>query len=217
MKQVHGIWLPDHDEHFAGVKKGVPVAQNYQRLQLDKALALVKHFRFAIDGGAHVGLMARVLGERFEHVYAFEPADDVYECLLKNTEHVRSRVLPIKAALGRTTGKIGMTLDYKDNTGDRQVDPKGDNVQMVHIDRDGGPAHLDFLKLDIQGYEYEALRGGAETLKRCKPVCMIEVEDPRKMTRSFGDPKKAIQYLEKLGAKIRERVGHDWILSWEDQ
>lgn len=214
MKEIEGlgIWLPDHDEHFAGVKKGVPVVLGYQEPQLRAALALVQHHRVAIDGGAHVGLMTRVLGPLFTHVYAFEPAPDAFACLLKNTGHLDS-VRPAQVALGRSVGRCGID-DLADNTGARQVDPKGDNTLLVTIDSLKLP-HLDFLKLDIQGYEYEALRGGRETLRRCKPVCMVEVEDPRKLPRNFGDPKKAIGYLEKIGAKVRQRIGHDWILSWE--
>lgn len=34
---------------------------------------------------------------------------------------------------------------------------------------------LDYLKLDIEGAEVRALRGAAETLKRCKPTVIVEV------------------------------------------
>jgi len=31
-----------------------------------------------------------------------------------------------------------------------------------------------FIKLDIQGYEYQALKGGEQTLRRCEPILLIE-------------------------------------------
>jgi FkbM family methyltransferase len=39
-----------------------------------------------------------------------------------------------------------------------------------------------FIKIDVQGFEYQVLLGGAETIKECKPVLLIETPGPEELT-----------------------------------
>jgi len=45
-----------------------------------------------------------------------------------------------------------------------------------------------FIKMDIQGFEYQALKGGIGTLKKHKPILLIETPD-----------NNVVQFLEELG------------------
>ena len=58
-----------------------------------------------------------------------------------------------------------------------------------------------FIKLDIEGYEYDALRGGLDTLRRHEPVLLVE--------EFWGDPRVA-ELLGGLG--YREVVERDGAL-----
>lgn len=48
----------------------------------------------------------------------------------------------------------------------------------------------DFIKIDVQGFEYQVLLGGKETIMRCKPIFMIESVIPdgdvHNFLRDFG-------------------------------
>jgi FkbM family methyltransferase len=48
------------------------------------------------------------------------------------------------------------------------------SVNLVTIDSLGF-RRLDFIKLDVEGMEMEALQGAAQTLKACKPQLLVEV------------------------------------------
>ena len=37
---------------------------------------------------------------------------------------------------------------------------------------------LDFLKIDVQGLEIEVVKGAMETIKRCKPIIVVEANNP---------------------------------------
>ena len=57
-----------------------------------------------------------------------------------------------------------------------------EKVAMTTIDRFARKeklTRLDFLKADIEGWELRMLVGGAETIKRYRPVMMIELDDSR--------------------------------------
>jgi FkbM family methyltransferase len=55
-------------------------------------------------------------------------------------------------------------------------------VKAVRLDDLLGPsAHFDFIKIDVEGFEFAALQGGAQVLRRCRPLIQFEagaVDDP---------------------------------------
>lgn len=65
-----------------------------------------------------------------------------------------------------TTEFIGQPIDY--TAGPKQI------VRLLTIDSLALP-RLDFVKLDVEGMELEALAGAAETIHRCGPSILIEV------------------------------------------
>lgn len=220
MKPVEGTpyFVPDSEKHLLSKakKSGKRFFDNYQHDRIERAFGFVTDWSVAVDGGANVGLLTHKIAERFETVHSFEPAADTFECLVKNTAHLE-HVICSNLALGETVRVVGIDGPMS-NSGARQIDPDGDGIAMVSIDSLDLPS-LGLLKLDIQGYEYLALLGAEDTLRRCHPVCVIEVEDAQKIPRKFADtdsPKKAVTYLTKLGAEFRCAVGHDWIMSWDD-
>src|SRR3546814_2469694 len=64
----------------------------------------------------------------------------------------------------------------------------------------------DLIKYDVQGHEVRALKGSIETLKRHKPVVIVECW--RDGERDNG-PR---HLLESIGASLVESVGKDLIL-----
>lgn len=69
-------------------------------------------------------------------------------------------------------------------------------VERCGLDR------LDFVKLDVEGMEYEVMRGGINTWKTLKPVLYYETR--REFERARGQPLFAMiaELLEKLGYQI---------------
>jgi hypothetical protein len=55
---------------------------------------------------------------------------------------------------------------------DHQAGPKA-QVKLVALD-DFGFTRLDFLKLDIEGMELEALEGARRTVETCRPIMLVE-------------------------------------------
>ena len=113
-------------------------------------------------------------------MFAFEPAPANYDLLVENLRRNGiSAVTPVQAAVGQGPGRATLHLYGESNRGRNSLlhVHEGPTVDVAVIGLDdfcrehaltGRP--IAFLKLDIEGYEYFALQGAAETLRRCRAV-----------------------------------------------
>lgn len=160
---------PETDLGFAENPIHGAVAQ--QRL-MRAVLALIpsRERRGALDIGAHIGTWTLPLAARFSFVDAFEPSTHNYDCLYKNVGHLTNVTLHPSAA-GSQHG-TGVIRNLGDNSGCGFVMP-GNDFLVVPID-DFEFLDIDFIKLDIEGYEGHALAGARRLLDRCKPAVFFE-------------------------------------------
>jgi len=212
VKKVNSFWLPDADEHFV---PSFEKEDGFQLDRLDKALTYVKDWTIAVDGGAHVGSWSKRMAEYFGMVYSFEPAPDTYECLELNLKNIRN-VTVANNALGDRKGYVHIAWEprhrQQGNTGGRYIEKRDNGIQMIDIDS-LKLSSLGFLKLDVEGAEYLALKGAEETIKRCHPVILIEVK--KNFGQRFGlEDDAPINFLLSLGAKEIDRIKADRIFSW---
>ena len=165
---------------------------------MENALDLVKDWSVAIDGGAQIGRVANRLAEKFEKVYAVEIATENYECLVKNA---KQNVTPIHGCLhfARSAG-FGYKPDKHPESPVYRAVYNDNAVMSVTIDELALPS-CGFIKLDLQGFDYFALRGAAETLKEFRPVLYFEY-DPSCFER-YGVHKNAHEiFLTALGYRF---------------
>lgn len=210
MKFHRGLAFPDADRFMVNEIK---VDGSYQIENLKAALLYVRNWDCAIDGGAHIGTWSTVMSVRFEHVIAVEPSPDTREALAWNLSEAGCANVEIKeVALGEAPGLVEMQLDadqaQKANTGARFVTPGG-SIPVETIDSWNLPS-LGFLKLDVEGSEYAALRGSQDTLRRCRPVILFE--NKWLWTHHYGIPKEAVaKFLSGQGYRLLTQVSRDQI------
>lgn len=143
-----------------------------------------------IDIGAHIGLFsiiaAQVTGKRGK-LYAFEPAPGTFALLQQTVviNHEEQVIETIQKAVGKENGKI--TFFVSDNKADNSnslVNYKEDrslhgiDVAVTSIDnfvKEKNISKLDFIKIDVEGAEYDTLRGAASTLKNLRPRCIVAI------------------------------------------
>lgn len=188
-----GIYLPARDNHFHGK------VTDYQKPIYDKAMEWVAGTNgVAIDAGAHVGIFTRRMAP-FLEVIAFEPDAENYACLVENVAEI-SWVRPIRGALGRADGWGKTRVDAAHNSGAKSFVPCDDgDVRIFTIDRFIG-TDVKLIKIDTQGAELDILMGANMTLRRDKPVLIVEMPDT-----------ETTVYLCSLGYKPVDRVNKDQI------
>ncbi len=214
MKQVRGVWLPDGEAHLVPILEKATLVDGFPEYQQDKlrhSLQWVKHWRVAVDAGAHVGLWSVPLAKRFETVHAFEAMPEHQECWRRNVQAPLS-VLHC-CALGEWEGRVGFTAPQGLNC-DARIDMNGSgDIEMKRLD-DFELVDVDYLKVDCNGYELPILRGAQRLLQRCKPCVVVEQKPGR--SQRFDLPETgAVLFLLGLGAVVRECMNGVYVLSWE--
>jgi FkbM family methyltransferase len=128
--------------------------------------------------GAHTVPLAQWAGPK-GRVFAFEPQRVVFQTLCANValNHLLN-VHCLQQAVGSESGSIVVPLiDYQaeNNFGGLGLGSytRGERVPLVTIDALELGA-CDFIKLDVEGMEQEALLGARQTIERLKPVLYVE-------------------------------------------
>lgn len=184
-----------------------------------------------IDIGANVGWYAVLfdsLANPDSSVFAFEPDPLNCELLRTNVElnHAHS-VKVIEAAVAETSGRSILYRYSSNNLGRHSMlnTESGDSIEVETVSlvdfwdqQKLAGRTLRALKIDIEGYEYFALRSGTTVLQQC-PLVICEY-DPA-LNRTFGlEPEALFDLFEQVGLKpgfltngIVEPVSRETLLS----
>jgi FkbM family methyltransferase len=135
----------------------------------------------AFDVGANCGwystLMAKWVGEA-GCVHAFEPSPRSLPTLRRNLDlNPGTRLIIHALALGEKDGACGVEAPVMGNYGQDHISA-GSTIQMVTLDsfvQENAVGRVDFIKVDIEGYESQFLRGADATLHRFHPPMQIEI------------------------------------------
>jgi FkbM family methyltransferase len=162
-----------------------------------------------VDVGANIGyvsaLAAGLVGDTGQ-VHAFEPIPQNVSRLRQNLSAFRwAHLYP--CAVGEVSGKATIyfnesesgwaSLMMSDDLGRRT------DVDVIRLDdwaRDCDINRVDFLKIDIEGGEFHALRGAQEMLSRFRPIIVAELNAVC-LARDHRKPEDVLALLLGLGYK----------------
>lgn len=232
MKKIAGIWFPDGDQHFASQMAIGPTIEGKGTYQFKKYAAALEYLpkarrRFALDIGGHVGLWARVMAMDFQHVLSFEPLQAHIDCWEKNLEGVANATL-VQCALGNEECDIRVHMP-EDNTGHAHVlEQDGDLVKCFRLDdmaasfelfnTHGGANvwdELDFIKIDVEGFETFVIEGAEQTIKRHRPLIVVEQKPGNAERYSIGQH-GAVRLLESWGMREIWVMSGDHLMGWPE-
>jgi FkbM family methyltransferase len=172
------------------------------KLSYQLSKPFIRSFRNALDVGCRVGEFTRYLQLDFQHVYAFDPnlsKKFMYNVDLKKVTHFH-------CALGNERGETRM---YDGAHHERSgIEPR--TVQVYTVDSFAF-ADVDYIKIDVEGFEKKVLQGAALTIERFSPVIVIE----QNHVVLEGDERySAKAYLESLGyrAAAVDKRGWDFVM-----
>lgn len=148
---------------------------DHDQNMLPFVLPFIKEGDTVMDVGAFIGdhtiAYRKKVGDSGK-VIAFEPNHESFECLKFNMEKFDNVELR-KEALSDEVCKIQLT-EPDDNAGRAYAKKNKKGIKCITIDS-LNLDRLDFLKIDAEGFEHKILKGAIETIKRLKPVILVEI------------------------------------------
>lgn len=173
---------------------------------LDVAYRYCRAFDVAVQAGGNCGIWPAAMGKKFGRVYTFEPDPVNFRCLAANA--AAENIFKFNAALGDARGGVALEL-RPDNVGAHQVAGPGP-IPVMRID-DLALDACDLIYLDIEGFELIALAGAIGTIRRHRPVVVVE---DKGMSKRYGTDAGAIEkwLADAFEYKVAERVHRDVVL-----
>ena len=150
---------------------------DYEKENFSLIDTVVNKGDIVIDIGAHIGLMAVVLGKRIGEngkIYSFEPTPYSFTVLKKTIRlnKLEKIITPINQAVAATSGSIEFNankenvsnsiVSYDYNSGHQKM-----TVTTISVDefvKQQQLSRLNFIKIDAEGVELDVLKGAKETL-----------------------------------------------------
>lgn len=175
----------------------------------ERELAIIKqHYRGGVfvDVGANVGnhslFAIKVLDA--PKVIAFEPNPPAFRVLEYNIllNNLGDRIELRPVGLSNVAGKAALSRSPDRNLGATALAPSSDgNLELVRGDDVLGSIDAGFIKIDVETLEMSVLEGLQETIARCRPVMLVEVDRPN--TEAFR------LFVDKAGYRVLDQIELD--------
>ena len=160
--------------------------KSYEKDRISYLINNSKKSNILIDIGAHIGFYSILTSDYFKQVYSFEPNFRNYQKLSKNIKQnkLERKIRTFNHGLGEKKQKLkgisankgeliqtsGFSISLNNKTGEDVLILKGDDViKLVNEDIT--------LKIDVEGYEYNVLKGLKAILKNNNCFIQIEIWD----------------------------------------
>ena len=193
IEKVNDFWVPSNDIHIEEWKSGKPFTQNKCLNKFLKYCQIQsKKMKTVIDVGAWCGTWAKAIEPYARKVIAFEPDQTHFTCLQRNCI---INCDPRMEAVGSEIKNISLTDD--DFTQAKRIHKQG-SIRMITLDH-MNYLDVDMIKIDVEGYEMEVLKGATKTLEGINYL-MIELNNN---TKKYGSSNVEIEkYISSLGFKV---------------
>lgn len=160
----------------------------------------LKNGKNLIDIGANIGNHSLYFcyGLGVQKVYAFEPIRSTFEQLVRNIKlnNAEDRIIAENFALGAEKGRAAIKEFDDANIGSTSIRTSNQGeIEIITLDEYAMQLEsIDFIKIDVEGFELNVIKGAINTLKKFKPFLFVECFDPE--TR-----RTIVELLTKIGYK----------------
>jgi len=153
------------------------IDQPYQQNHRDKIIEYLKSinqpFRHCIDVGSHIGIWSNDLVKHFDWVYAFDIIQELRDCYVQNIQAKNYTLFDCGLGSESKTVQVNYVAEHSKNT---QVDSRGNYTAQIRTLDSFNLNHIDYIKMDVEGYELEILKGAIALLQQQSPIIHMEMK-----------------------------------------
>jgi len=191
-----GWVVPSHDTHLLG-------ASLREVKEIDRMVSHCTQRRNAFQSGGNIGIWASAIASRFKHCYTAEPEPENFACLEINTRDTQN-ITRYQTAVGESFGETN--LQITDGNAGAHYCVGGSGILITPIDA-LGLSDIDFVQLDVEGFEHHAILGAEKTIKASWPVVVLELKG---LGNKYGYPDSStVDLLQTWGYRIVDRIARD--------
>ena len=180
MYKINSLWYsPEPPDGWFSVRLQEQIDIHYQQRYRYYIFNNIPRKRTMIDIGANIGIFARPSAELFERVICFEPVFKNFEVLQKNLENYNNVELH-NLGLGDKDQTVTFELQTLKCGHTKQVEEFIPNPEfekhtgeLTTLDRFDFQS-VDWIKIDVEGFENAVLEGSRDTIQRNRPWLLIE-------------------------------------------
>ncbi len=212
--KINGYYLL-LDFKTEGISKGLYVMGSREILETEIMKKEIKNEDICLEAGANIGYYALLEAQKtIGKIYAFEPDIRNMDILKKAIKRNNFKnIETYEMALSNKIGKAEIYLEEESNINSliKEKDFKGKTklINTTTIDnffkKRKGP---DFIRMDIEGFEYEVFSGMGSLIKSNKPL-RIMVEFHFYKYTPKRDFTKKIKSLKENGFKVKYLITQD--------
>lgn len=187
----------------------------YFNLDADSSKPLLKFLPkqegLILDIGANIGQTALWIADYLNtasiKIIAFEPVPVTYNKLCRNINlNSFTNITLENIALGKEDGELMMVMPSPFNSGAfralTEVNKNETKIKVKQTTLDNylssNNKNITFIKIDVEGFEYNALLGAEETIKKYLPILFIELSDSNLRSQGYS-AKELVQLIRSYG------------------
>ena len=196
----------------------------------EKELKIIDKFadksKDALDIGVYRGVYSYKLSQNFKYIHSFEPNPLLFPYLEKNLNKIISNLKLYNLALSNNNGTTELKLPlrsksiFQDNIeelfrlGAATMHPNNEirnykkvPINMKKLDDIKIENKIGLIKIDVEGHEKNVIQGGIETVKKNKPILLVEIEERHTKTPVID----IIKFINSIGYKTFISKGENLI------
>lgn len=203
-------WTPRTDWLWLKGETGLGICWS-SVIKLGDFMDTLPRRNICVQAGGALGVYPAYLARKFNLVLTFEPNPASFRCLVNNVNDM-ANVAAFQAALSDDRGFANLLCPdgYENNTGAWYIRPNGGAVSRMKLDDLGLPG-LDLLMLDVEGHELFALLGAMKTIRKYRPLILLE-DKPRTRRNSGVADDWLDTFCGEVGYSRQGQVNNDQLL-----
>ena len=168
------VWIyPSELDDLQPYMVDKPYQQSHRNKIIEYLISIKQPFRNCIDVGSHIGIWSNDFVKLFEWVHAFEIIKEMRECYVKNVDGENYTLYPFGLGREEKIVSVNYVAQHSKNT---QIDSNGTYRAEIRPIDSLNLKNIDYIKMDVEGYELEVLKGATKLLNSQTPIIHLEMK-----------------------------------------